>query len=119
MAQEKAAFLPARDAKLRPVLRRKTGHFSAVSAAGKFPHNVADKTLRIAKKHQRTIQVIEWVFNSCKARGHAALDDHDGSRLIHVKDRHSVNRAAGIAARGGIGHVVRADNQRHVSLWKI
>src|SRR5437773_6634053 len=47
--------------------------------------------------------IVERVFNSCETRAHASLDDHNGARLVHVKNRHAKNRARCIRARSRIG----------------
>ena len=48
-----------------------------------------------------------------------ALDHHDGTRLVDVQNRHSVNRARGVGTCRGIGDVVGADHERDVRLREI
>src|SRR5215813_4352122 len=92
---------------------------SAVSTPAEFADNISHEALGIAKKHQRFVQIVERVFDSRETGGHAALDDHHRARFVHVEDGHSVNRAAGIAASGGVGYIVGADNQGDVGLLKV
>src|SRR6266487_2151579 len=92
---------------------------SAVPAERKFSHNISHNALGIAKKHQRAVQVIQRIFNARESSCHAALDDHHRSRLVHIQNRHSINRTAGIRSRGRIRYVIRANNQSHVCLREI
>src|SRR5215469_18453582 len=71
-------------------------------ASSRFPHNRSDKILRIAKQHQRFVQVIQRIFNSGKSGAHPALDDHHRAGLIHIQNGHAINRAALVFARGRV-----------------
>src|SRR4029077_8220425 len=43
-------------------------------------------------------------------------DDHNGAGFVYVEDGHAEDGAGGVGARGGIGDIVGADDQRDVSL---
>src|SRR5260370_725664 len=85
-------------------------------AAGEFADDVAYEVFGVAEEHQGLIQVVQRVVDAGEAGGHAALDDHDGAGFVDVQDGHAEDGAAGIGARGGIGDVVGADDQRDVGL---
>src|SRR5713101_1891514 len=89
---------------------------SVVIAAGEFADDVADEILGVAEEHQRLVEVVQRVVDAGEAGGHAALDDHDGAGFVDVDDGHAEDGAARIGARGGIGDIVGADDQRDVGL---
>src|SRR5258705_4954585 len=84
--------------------------------AGKFADNGAHEILGIAEEHQGFIQVVERVIDSRESRSHTSLDDHHGACLVDVENRHSEYRAARIGARGWLGYVTVADDQRYIGL---
>ena len=90
-----------------------------VAGAGELLDDFADEFFRVAEEHQGVVEVVERIIDSGEAGGHAALDDHHGAGLVHVDDGHAVDGAGLIGARGGIGDVVRADDQGHVGLRKV
>src|SRR5713226_4502479 len=65
-----------------------------VVAAGDFADDVAYEILGVAEKHQRLVQVVQRVVDASEAGSHAALDDHDGARFVHVEDGHAEDGAA-------------------------
>jgi hypothetical protein len=73
-----------------------------------------DGRLRVAEEHRRVRLVEEVVVDPCEAGIHAALEDDDVRGLVDVQDRHAVERALRVVARGGVRDVVRADDERDV-----
>src|ERR1700693_5409370 len=68
-----------------PLLRRRATLVSAAQLA----HDCANELFGVAKEHQRVAKVIERVIDAGEAGAHAAFDDHNGVRFIHVKDGHA------------------------------
>src|SRR6185503_16694646 len=62
----------------------------------------ADRFLRVTEQHPRLGIEIQLVVDAGEARLHRALDDDDVLRLVHVEDRHAVDRARRVLpGRGG------------------
>src|SRR5215211_717479 len=62
----------------------------------------AERVLSVAEKHCGLGIVEEHILDPGEPRAAAALQHVDGLRLIDIQDRHPVNRAAGIVARGRV-----------------
>src|ERR1035438_3324933 len=89
------------------------------SAPRQFADQVAYEGFGVAEEHQGFVQVIELVVDAREAGAQAALDHHYGLGLVDIQNRHAVDGAGGIGARGGIGDVVGADDERHVRLREL
>ncbi len=70
-----------------------------MAAAAEFADDVADEFFGVAEQHQSVVEVIERIVDAGETGGHAAFDDHDGARFVHVDDGH---------AEDGAGWSVRA-----------
>ncbi len=70
--------------------------------------------LRIAVHERGVVGIEQLVLDARIAFALAALDHVGLLGLIHVQDRHAVDGAALVGARGRIHGVVRADDERHV-----
>jgi hypothetical protein len=64
-------------------------------------------------------KIEQLVGDADEAGTHRPLDDDDRSCLVHIQDRHPVDRAALVVACGRVDHVVRADNEHDVRLWEL
>src|ERR1035441_3666043 len=89
------------------------------ASAAKLPYDRADKRLRVTEQHERVVEIVERIVDSGEPRIHAALDHHDRTGLVHVQNRHAVDRTSSVAARGGIGDVVGPDHEGDIRLRKI
>ena len=74
---------------------------------------------RVAEEHERVRLVEERVVDAGKPGRHAALQDDDGLRLVDVEDRHPVDRAVRLGPRGGVDHVVGADDDSNIGAREI
>src|SRR2546430_9217042 len=92
---------------------------SILSPATQFANNIPHKRFRIPEEHQGSIQIVERIVDARESRAHTALDHHHSSRLVHIENRHSINRAGGIVARRGVGDVIGSNDQGNIGLHKI
>ena len=74
-------------------------------------HDIVHERFGISKKHAGFLEVIERVVNPREPRAHAALDDHDRARFVHVENRHAIDGTGGIRAGGGVRDVIGANDQ--------
>jgi len=88
-------------------------------ASTEFAHNRTNEGFGVAEEHERFVQVVERVFDSGEACGHAALDDHDGAGFVHIQNGHAKDRAAVVGAGRRIGDVISANDQGNIRLRKI
>src|SRR5260370_32535472 len=72
-------------------------------ASAEFADYVAYEIFGVAEEHEGLVEVIQRVVDAGEAGGHAALDDHDGARFVHVQDGHAEDGAGGVGASGGSG----------------
>ena len=75
--------------------------------------------LRVAEQQRGVLVVEERVVDAGEAGVHRALEHDHLPGLVHVEDRHAVDRGVLDIARGRVGHVVRADHERHVGLREL
>src|SRR6266571_4046930 len=60
---------------------------------------LVDRLLGVPEQHHGLGLVVEVVLDPGEARVHAALEDDDVLRLVHVQDRHAVDGAGLVFAR--------------------
>src|SRR4029079_14078115 len=95
-------------------LLRMRRELAVAATTGEFADDGTYKTLGITEEHQSLVHIVERIVDSRETGCHAALDHHDGVRLVHIENGHAKNRAGGIGARRRIRDVVRTDDQGHV-----
>src|SRR4051794_26285916 len=92
---------------------------SMPAAVAEFLGEGAHHALGVAEEHEGLLEEVDLVLDAGEARVHAPLDRHDGAGLVHLEDRHAVDRAALVVPGGRVDDVVGADDQRHVALGKL
>src|SRR6185437_1419185 len=58
-----------------------------------------DRVLRVAEQHHGLGVEEERILDTREPGAHAPLEHDDGLRVVHVQDRHAVDRAPGVVAR--------------------
>src|SRR5258705_12748549 len=73
-----------------------------------------DRGFRVTEEHRGLRVEVQLVVDARESGAHRTLEHDDRPRLVHVEDRHAVDRGCRIRARRRVRHVVGADDQRHV-----
>src|ERR1700727_510346 len=92
---------------------------SDLMATAQFPHDTAHELFGVAEEHECAVEIIKRIVDAGEARAHAAFDDHHGVGLIDVENGHAEDGARLIRARGGIGYIIGANDQRDIRCSKI
>src|SRR6185295_11672213 len=77
-------------------------------------HQAGQGSLGVSEEHRRLGIVEQLVLDAGESRVHAALEHDDAVGLVHVQDRHSVDRAALVRAGGRVDDVVGPDDESDV-----
>src|SRR6266480_2428354 len=75
--------------------------------------DLSEEWARVAEEHAGLLVIEKRVVDSREPVAHAALQHDDVARTIDIENRHSVDRARRIVARGWVHNVVRTHHQYH------
>src|SRR5947207_9317772 len=107
MASQPPTILSAESAtwESKPRRRWSASQGLVLSGAAQFADNISNKRFSVPKKHQCPIQIVERIVDPRESRTHTTLDHHHRPRLVHIENRHSIDRTGRIVARRRIGDV--------------
>ena len=102
--------------------QREPGNTSLTPARRRYATDLTISSvdlLGVTEQHHRVGPEEQLVLHPGIAGRHRALDEQHRLGLLHVQDRHAVDRRGRVGLGGGVGHVVGSDHEGHVGLTEV